>query len=194
MSTITPELALVDPDLAAAARALLPEPGTFRSARSAQSEGGKPPALELLLPVSLESMIATPRRSRRRAVPTVVGVVPVVAAALALTITLLAPHVRGVDAAGEAVVTSPLTAPQTRAGRTYAWPDVPGARAYHVTVLRDQQPFFETTTTKPALELPTALELPPGRYTLSATPRSGSASSEPPGRPVLEETFVVESQ
>jgi hypothetical protein len=194
MSAITPELALIDPELAAAARALLPEPGAFRPAWSVRSEGGTAPGLELLLPVTPEPVHRSSRRSSRRAVFALVGVLPVVATALALTMTQWAPEVTGPDATAEGAAPSPMAALQTGAGRTYAWPDVPGARTYHVAVLRDRQPFFETTTTKPTLELPTALELPPGRYTLSATPQSESSSSEPAARPVIEETFVVEPQ
>lgn len=194
MSTITPELALIDPELAAAARALLPEPGAFRPAWSTRGQSGSTPGAPLTPPATLESVTPKPRRGRRRTALAVVGVLPVVAAALALTVMRSAPDSTGFGTTAEEAATSLAASRQTGGGRTYAWPDVPGARVYHVTLVRDRRPFFETTTTTPALELPPALEFPPGRYTLSATPQSESSSSEPAGRPVIEETFVVEPQ
>jgi hypothetical protein len=198
MSAITPELALVDPEVAAVARALLPEPGAFLPAWiSTGVNRGTPPRPALTLPATPESVPPKRRRTRRRAALAVVGVLTGVAAALALTVTHSAIPGTNATVSGtgiEDAATSLATARHSRAGRTYAWPDVPGARAYRVTIMQGRRPFFETTTAKPTLELPAAVELPPGRYTLSATPQSESSLRESAGRPVIEETFVVVPQ
>jgi hypothetical protein len=132
MSAITPELALVDPEVAAVARALLPEPGAFLPAWiSTGVNRGTPPRPALTLPATPESVPPKRRRTRRRAALAVVGVLTGVAAALALTVTHSAIPGTNATVSGtgiEDAATSLATARHSRAGRTYAWPDV-GSRS-----------------------------------------------------------------
>jgi hypothetical protein len=76
-----------------------------------------------------------------------------------------------------------------RASRVYTWSAVPGARAYDVTILRDEQTVFGTTTRRLAVVLPEDLQMDAGRYTWLVTPVVGDGSS--PRRPVVEATFLV---
>lgn len=197
MSTITPELALVDPDLAAAARALLPEPGAFRPAwrtnaarRVLVTEVSSPP-----VSASVSSPVTTPRRRvGRRAALSVVGVAAVSGAALALTVSNVAIRGTATGVGTDAPPSSRIAATrEAPAARTYHWPSVPGARGYRITITRDQRIVFESTTTKATIDLPASLEFPPGRYTWSATPQWGGSADGSPARPVIEESFVVQS-
>ena len=196
MSTITPELALVDPDLAAAARALLPEPGAFRPAwrtnaarRVLVTEVSPPPVTP---PVS--SLETTPRRRvGRRAALSVVGVAAVSGAALALTVGNVAirwdgdrcRHRRAAELA------------HRRHSRSVCRSDVslavgPGCPRLQNHDHAGPGTVFETTTTKATIDLPASLEFPPGRYTWSATPQWGGSADGSPARPVIEESFVVQ--
>lgn len=194
MSAVTPELALIDPELAAAARALLPEPGAFCPAWSAERAREAPePVVEARLAVP-PGAASRSGRVRRRAVLAAVGALSGVAAAVALTVTLAASpgsNTGAVATGVTAVVPLGAAAREKAEGRTYSWPSVPGARAYRVVIRRDRQPVYEATTTRSTLELPASLGFSPGRYTWSATPLRGGSSPESDARPVVEGTFVI---
>ena len=80
MNQISPELALVDPELAAEARAALPEPAPIK----------RPPSVEQPAPVEAPAQVERPaRRSRRRPrrVVAVVGALVLAAAVAAVALT-----------------------------------------------------------------------------------------------------------
>jgi len=116
----------------------------------------------------------------------VVGALVVGTAAIAIAVTQL----RSGDGARETEGVRATSSLSAARGWTFAWPDIPGAEAYRITLLRGEQLVFEATSRTPVLVLPTSLTSRPGRYTLAATPQlAGSTTST--GRPVIEETFVV---
>lgn len=194
MSGITPELALVDPELAAAARASLPGPGRFRPAWKPEPvlvpETFQP---DVVPPLSVPPIPAPPR-SRRR--------VRVAACVAAANLSAAAAFVVAVGGQGQAPSPSVAASPairtaaaatlQPETAHPYAWPSVPGAHSYRVTIALGNRVMFRATTSKPTLELPAGLRFRPGRYTWSATPEL-SGPSAAPARPVVEGTFVVGS-
>ncbi len=191
MSTISPELALVDPELAAAARVLLHEPGRFRPAWDPRAFAGAE---------NLAS--AAPSKARRPDIRGHFGrrgalAIAVIVAGVVTTVALeqslpgrsaTAPPAPAAE--GRSAVAA-QAAQQNVAARTYTWPAVPGAEVYEIRLVRGGQLVYQATSRAPAVLLPAGLVLRPGRYTLSATPRSDGSASDPTGRPVVEETFVV---
>ncbi len=196
MSSITPGLVLVDPDLGATARAQLYEPGRFRPGWEPRAPLATPTREKITSPTHVPS-----RTARNRRVYTRAFVLTGAAAAAAVTVIVgLVPGLRdhGVTRAPavEAATQSRLearAAKQTRAARSYTWPVVPGADFYEIEIVRDGRNVYEATTRATTLRLPAELALPAGRYTLSATPRSNGSSREQAARPVVEATFQVAS-
>ena len=194
MSAISPELVLVDPELAAVARAGLHDPGRFRPG----SEPRAHPATATRAPETAPQLRPTAARAGRGLRGAVVlGVGAAMAAAVALGLTAGmwdrgATRTPASDAAPQSLLRA-RAARQTGAARTYTWPAVPGAEVYEITIMRGATAVYEATTRAPTLRLPEELALSPGRYTLSATPQSDSSSPDPAARPVVEETFQVTS-
>lgn len=192
MSAITPELALVDPQLAATARALLPDPGRFRPA----SDLRKPVdmrARPARAPQQIRPTTGRARRATRSALVCVLGAAAIAAGALGL-VSIPWNHGAARPPTFDAAPRSQLQARASRrakAARRYTWPVVPGAEAYQVKLVRGRQPVYEATTRTPAFELPAGLHLVPGRYTWSATPQPNGSPVSPVARPVVEETFEV---
>jgi hypothetical protein len=192
MTTISPELALIDPQLAAAARALLPDPGQFRPASDRQAHAG----LRITVPRKPLQTPPTTGRTHRAKRATAVCVLAATAIA-AGALGLMASKWDRAAAQPSARNAPPRSLLQARAARhariarTYTWPAVPGADSYQIKIMRGQRPVFEATTRKPALQLPAELHLHPGRYTWTATPQLNNASLSPTARPVIEETFRV---
>jgi hypothetical protein len=185
IAPISPELVLVDPDLAARARALLPEPGCFVPASRAAG----------VAPVPTVGRHATAsRRSRRRRPPlrraawALAGSAAV--ATGALWITRLHERAPAVEAGPvpNAAVLHARAARQARTAHTYIWPSVPGAARYHVVLRRGALPVYEASTASPRLDLPRGLRLTPGRYTWVVA----LAGGVPAARPLVEETFRVD--
>jgi len=189
MSTITPELALIDPELAAAARALLPEPGAFRPAWRTQ-----PTILaRLSTPAPPAAGARASRRHARRSrrVVLVVCTLAIVAAVGGTSGSTLVGRSEATQTAVARAVRQTDVARGAKAARTYTWPTIPGARTYEIRLVRGRTAVWSTTTTVPAAELPARLHLPPGRYTWSATPGFGKPLLDAAARPVVEMTFQV---
>jgi len=188
VTTITPELALVDPELADRARPCLHEPGRFlpdiaqgtaTSASAAPSGDARPAPTEV--------------RNRLRTVRPL-GVLLAALVAVSLATTGGAPSWR--DAAGQpappvvavggdsSVVDLPVRP------RGYRWPRVPGAVSYRVELSAKGRVLLVTTTKTPTFPFPSTLRLDPGRYTLSATPVRDQADPRT-ARPVVETSFDV---
>ena len=189
MSVISPELALVDPQLAAIGRAALHEPGCFVPASRPLV---RPPAEVALLEIDSVATSRPGRRARRLALAGVGS-----ATAISALLVLVAPRLAETPA--NAVIAVPALRAEEHAAamrdaggaRKYVWPAVPEAQAYHVEILRDGDAVFAAATTKPSIVLPTSLRLGPGRYTWSATPSRPSGELAASAQPVVEATFVV---
>jgi hypothetical protein len=197
---ISPELALVDPELAAAARALLPGPGRFLPAWNARPTATGTAHARSLAPIAEQLPPTTPIRPRTRHVRRAILVACVVAAAASVVGALgSAPTGRHEAAPRPAVGPFPRALQQARAtrqaraARTYTWPAVPGAQTYEIRLLRGRQPVWEAITLEPAVELPARLRLSPGRYTWSATPGFEKPLLDAAARPVVEATFQISS-
>jgi hypothetical protein len=208
MTTITPELALIDPELAAAARALLPEPGRFRPASCAlpaPAESLRAP-LPPLTAVPLPPLSAQPAaraqpgsahvpRSRRVAYAASFACIATIAVGALGFTQLSGPGPAPATASTQAMVTERAlrarAAQDVQAASTYTWPAVPGAEAYEVTLLRGGQPIYQATTRELALELPNDLRLHPGQYAWSVKPRLNGPLQTSDARPVIEGVFRI---
>lgn len=197
---ISPELALVDPELAAAARALLPGPGEFRPAFRTQPAALRRPAALTPPPPSAEPAVRDrparfhPRRVRRVALVAACTLATVAAVGGAFEATQAGrPEAAAIQAPQQASRTlgAAAVARELNEARTYSWPAVPGARAYEITLLRGRKPVWTATTTAATAVLPARLRLAPGRYTWSATPTFGKPLRDAAARPVVEMTFQV---
>jgi hypothetical protein len=184
LAPISPELALVDRDLAARARALLPEPGCFVPASRAVGAAPAP---------AFAPHPAPSRRSRRRLPPlrtgawALAGSAAVATGALGIVRLHEGAPVPQIGRGPDAAVLHARAARQARAAHTYVWPTVPGAVRYHVVLRRGALPVYEASTASPRIELPRGLRLTPGRYTWVVALSGGS----PAARPLVEETFRV---
>lgn len=183
---VSPELALVDPELAARARLRLPDP------RVADADA----ALRRLtaVPIGERNVVASSSdRTEKRGVGVLVGV------AVALTATLLLADVRvevgKTGAAAEAPVapassgrssapaaapsrpppakppgatprtTLPKKQPRSAEPRRLAWAPTGGAEGYHVELYRDDTRIFVAETQRPEVTVP-------ARWTLNGTVRT----------------------
>ena len=188
MSTISPELALVDPELAAAVRASLHEPGCFQPASQASAEPART--------VALETRPSPSRRSRPRPSRVVLagGVSAAIAVIALVAVSGLVGRRTTPVAADEAAVDAQarVDARQDAAdSRRYEWPAVHGAVAYRAEIVRDGGVVFAATTKKPSIVLPKDLQLGPGSYVFLATPSSSGGVPLPDVAPVVEVKFVV---
>jgi hypothetical protein len=169
---VSPGLALVDPELAAAARALLPEPGEFR-----------PNWQESAIP-------AGPLRQRRRPVTAIVVAIAIIASIVGggLGHVLTDPQPVGGARAIAAATQHAEAARVATAARTYRWPSIPGARSYDLRLRKGAKEVYRVTTTSSTANFPANLYLAAGRYTWSVTPNFGDAPTATTA-PIVEGTF-----
>jgi hypothetical protein len=183
---VSPELVLVDPALAATARALLADPVPLGIPKERRARTTAAPRASARTPAP---------RSRLSAIAAT-GVAAIAAGALGL---VPAAGYRAADAtlAGTRTQTRPSelrsqAVRQARSARTYRWSRVPGAEAYQFEILHGADLIFEATTRELAVELPARLHLSPGRYTWTVTPTFENQSVFL-RRPIVEATFEVSS-
>ena len=181
--TLSPELVLVDPRVAAAARAALHAPGAFVPAWRDDPR----PVVEA---PPIRPAVATTRRRgtpTRRQAALAAGCAGVVALGIVTGLGRPLHH----TLAGVADVTAlrERALDQIYAAHSYEWPKVPGARSYRVELARDGTVVYVSVTRAPRLALPPDLPLAPGSYTWTVTPRFANREA----RPVVEESFVVKS-
>lgn len=171
---ISPELALVDAELAAEARTSLPDPPEFEPAKRPK------------------------RRRRRRAAFALVGVLALGAAAAVLVFernrdeTALQSRT-GVLAATKTLAEPPRSLPTApgQAPRLYTWAPTEGAAYYQVTFVRNGRTFHNAETPNPWLKLPDALTFPPGTYRWTVQPALAEGDGVAVGDAVLVRTFRV---
>jgi hypothetical protein len=162
---VSPELALVDPDLARAARA----------------EARAQP-WELVAPSAVPApSVARPRRNRRRRL--VAAMIATLAAAGGIVASA------GIFPRAEDRPTLARPDPQFAPARTFAWTAVPDADHYRIRFYRDADVVLEARPAEPRYVLPSTFKFSPGRY------RWTVEAAEPDGNgyrpPVVASSFDV---
>lgn len=215
---VSPELVLVDPELAGRARALLPEPRPF----------APPPRVDAVPePVVAEQVapqvepapepeppgVARPRRKRRVAAYALALVLlAAAAAAVVVYAVLLGGSSSGHDNAAPSAVNTPRANPPpsepqpsakppapAAASRAFVWAPVRGARWYLVQFYRGSTEVFRARPTEARIVVPAhwsynghRLSLQPGRYRWSVRPRLGGAAGQHYGKPIVLSQLVVQ--
>ena len=175
MNEISPELALVDPELAAEARSSLPEPNEApprRSRRLRKALGACMLALGLAAASAaflLMRGVSDDTRPRASGAPTTAAVLGARKAAAPLP-TLVRPG---------------------RAARLYTWEAKGGAVFYQVAFVRNGKPFHTAETPNAWLRVPETLRFPPGTYRWSVRPAIADESGIVVGDAVVVRTFRV---
>jgi hypothetical protein len=174
---VSPELALVDPELAVRARELL-EPRDTIDHLEQLSAIARRSALASGADTNSASPAATQRRVRRRSARAAAGVATAVAMSAALLLGVRV-DLRGSDAVADPTTPSSIVDPaqeppagvRAQAPQRFAWAPTDGAAAYHVEVFRGATKVFAADTKQPLAELPAswtyggALQrLDPGEY------------------------------
>lgn len=187
---VSPELVLVDPELARTARALLPEPVPQAAA-----------------PVRPAPIQAIPRGRRRERRPALVGLF-----AIAALLSLLArgeprpAAVAGIarvaadpdaQARTSQVAASAVTAAAASSGQTFVWVAQPDTSAYEFQLFRGAERIYRARVTAPRLALPgrwrhagRAYALDPARYRWYVWPISARTGRQPAAATVQAQ-FVV---
>jgi hypothetical protein len=171
---ISPELALVDPELAAEARRSLPEPASAVPAERVATRAGRRPRLVVATAALLIGSAAALVLARGDA-----EVVPEAA-----TVRVLG--ARKVDR------TPPRSLPASgRPSRVFSWQETEGAAFYYVVFLRNGKTFHTAETANPWLRVPDSLKFPPGAYRWSVRPAVAGDAGIVVGDAVLVRTFRV---
>ena len=204
---ISPELCLVDPELAERARALLPDRPSYELAREAPEPEPEPTVVE------------EPEVPYRRRTLTVTIRVPVTATLVVLTLaaalaslafglvpvseerpTLAPAPTRVEPLAPERPLNSTLDGrPATRdapgfgRGRIFELPTYEGATYYRVVLSRNGKRVYTAFSNAPKVRLPEDLRLRPGTYEWSVSAGFGPREAKNVGRPYMRSKFEVDS-
>ncbi len=212
LGPISPELALVDPELARAARALLPDPPSLpaRSAPVSRAlEAVEQPAEERSAEIASPSGVPAQKFVLRHFAAGVVA--GLLIAALAAEAYLWLGSVRPESPVGPESSAPGLSVPNgpTAGGAPPAasppstatvlgWPPAPGAAAYDVTLWRDGNRVFERVVWDTRLPLPLHWQyagrqrrLEPGAYRWVVRPLRRSGARLRSGAPIIDATYVV---
>jgi hypothetical protein len=192
LEPISPELALVDPDLARSARALLPDFPRAEPARSARDAVSGASGSDPSLPIPARAGHGDDTAHRRRIPAVTVAGWIVFALLLTLvarheaqpgsreprrvvappTVTVPVPVPPAKDPDPASATTAPATpSPASEDGQTFVWPARRDAAAYEFQLFRREQRIFRARRTVPRLDLPLRwrqngrlYELTPGEY------------------------------
>jgi hypothetical protein len=171
---ISPELALVDPELAAEARRSLPEPAPVVPAERVAARPGRRPRLVVAAAALLVGSAAALVLARGDA-----EVVPEAATV-------------GVLGAKKVDRTPPRSLPASGGpSRVFTWQETEGAAFYYVVFLRNGKTFHTAETANPWLRVPDRLKFPPGAYRWSVRPAVAGDAGIVVGDAVLVRTFRV---
>ena len=174
LEPISPELVLVTPELAPAARRLLPEPGeTFWLLRADDSDSVAEPGLPTTLPTRR-------LRAAAGAIPTRLrhGAAAVVATAAAVAMLTLAADILRDGTRPARATSSSGIRPQQNPAIAASWQPVSGARYYDVQVYKGNAKVFETLRRRrPASLFPVA-----GRSKVASTASHGVSTGSMRGR------------
>jgi hypothetical protein len=205
---ISPELALVDPELARMLREREPEPRREPLLRAPVPASAPPPAA---VPAAVAAPAPEPAAApvwrglpHGRKVALGAAGALVFAALLATNHRVGRPPVQATATAAPTVTTAPAPptaeapAPKPAApdvpppgARTYYWPAVAGVHRYAVAFRKGPLTVYATETSTPYVVLPANFRFPPGSYTWTVSPVTTSGGQDLVGRPILESTFLI---
>ena len=198
---MSPELVLVDPELAVRARAALsdhPWPAPVRIEPEPQRAAGRLPGafwtfgftFALIVLVSGLSLVSTDDRptfaaevEQNQATPPATTAPPAITAPPATTAT----PPRQAPPARRARVR-----PRFRPARVFSWPPHAGAAYYQVVFLRNGRPFYRTRARTARLRVPGRVRFTAGSYRWSVRPAIAAASGIRLARPIVDSTFQVD--
>ena len=184
-AVITPELALIDPELAAAARAALPDPGAFHL-HASRSTGP-------LRTAPVTSPADTP--SRPLALYRRPGLVLVGLLAAAMVYALPFDVSEGNDEPNRQAAPAPhdsVSAGRARpSGTTFAWSRIQNAQSYRLDVRRAAEVVYTTQTKATKAALPSNPRLPRGTYSWRVAPIYELSPAGDIGPPIVEGTFAI---
>lgn len=207
---LTPELVLVDPDLARRAREQLPErePERRRVAVE-QKPAAQPPLFGFVQPTPSAHAVDLQLRRRKRRRRNRVLVLLILGIATAAAILRVEPLRHFFWESREATVVPsrgttkpnrrPANPPAAQSARAFAWVSVPNATYYLVQFYRGRDEIFRARPSAPRLLVPAQwafkgrrYSLTPGRYRWSVRPGFGRPSQARYGQPVVRAKLVIQ--